>query len=123
MPSVMPPTAAPPKTFTPTTCQQVLNKYPILTAHLICESLGYLTPISAANAILAHINRNPFYCEWYIDAVGTDPGNVLKFGAKTINNAFCRRRFHQGYMAEIRQARPLVDAAVQQQPTPKLQSW
>ena len=120
----MPLTPAPSKPSKPTTCQQVLRKYPLLTAHLICESLGYLTPVSAANAILSHINRIPFYCEWYIDSAGTNPDNVLEFGAKTINNAFCRRRFHQGYMAEIRQARPLVEAAaVQQQPTAKLQSW
>ncbi len=43
----------------------IMKKYPRLTAHLICESLGYFSPRCAASAIYAHVNKKPYFCEWY----------------------------------------------------------
>lgn len=51
------------------TQEEVLRRYPRLVAHLICESLGYLTPKSAANWILADKSHNPFWCEWSVHMV------------------------------------------------------
>lgn len=43
----------------PRIIDEVLDRYPILVAHMICESLGYFTPNAAANALLAHIEGRP----------------------------------------------------------------
>ena len=35
----------------PTTQEEVIQRFPRLVAHMICESLGYFTPLAAANAL------------------------------------------------------------------------
>ena len=95
------------------TSEQVLKKYPRLTAHLICESLGYFTPQSAANAIQAHIQERGFACEWYIHLSGE--GRTLKeAGANTLARAFHNRHNHQGYMAHYPRARAMVEMEASQ---------
>ena len=124
----------------PTTSREVMARYPILTAHLICESLGYFSPVAAANAILAHIEHKSFACEWYLDMAAprppTSPSGTAQparrlqdVGRQTISRAFADRRYHRGYMADLARgqgtgppgnparrraaARLLVDAPVQ----------
>ena len=93
----------------PATKQDVLQRYPRLTGHLICESLGYFTPGAAANAIRDHIEKRACCCEWYVHmARGYNEEQVLKVGADTLKRAFKHRHHHSGYMAEYRQARALV---------------
>lgn len=119
-------TTAPERTpAKPQSTKEIMEKYPLLTAHLICESLGYFSPTAAANAILSHIQEQPFYCEWFIDAAGWNPQNVLDFGRRKLADAFHRRHSHRGYMAEIKQAKPLVHRETHTHlNTPvKLQSW
>ena len=108
----------------PQSTDDVLSQYPLLTAHLICESLGYLSPTASAFAILHHIQGKPFYCEWYIDAAGFNDQKVLDFGKRTIESAFRRRHKHRGYMADFHQANELVQAAIRRtQPECRFQSW
>ena len=123
-PTTQPREANPRGTNTPTDIDQVLLRYPLLTAHLVCESLGYMSPMGAASAILAHIRQQPFFCEWYMDSAGGSSDRVLAFGRRTLDSAFRRRRFHRGYMADFRHALQLVNAAIRyQDPFLSFQSW
>ena len=112
----------------PTSSQEVLERYPLLTAHLICESLGYFSPTAAANAILHHTRDQPFYCEWYIDAAGFNSQQVLEYGKRKLADAFHRRKHHRGYMANITQAKTIVLSELMprqahQAQLPPFQSW
>jgi hypothetical protein len=108
----------------PKDVEEVLQRYPRLTGHLISESLGYFTPRSAANAILRHIQKLPFCCEWYSHcAQSYDDTKLLKVGRDQLNNAFRRRMFHVGYMAWYDQARKLVDQARSGGKDPVFASW
>jgi hypothetical protein len=91
----------------------VLQRLPCLTAHLICESLGYFTPEAAANAIAHYTRAEAFHCEWYYDWASkrskTDPrATVLKVGELAIQNTVKRRAHHRGPMAEFKRALALV---------------
>ena len=105
----------------PETLDQVLERYPALTAHLICHSLGYFTPRAAANAILAHMKGQDFYCEWYMSQL-TGKNTMREIGARAIQTAFKMRHGHRGYMAHYPQARALVHAA-QHGYEPTFSSW
>jgi hypothetical protein len=97
----------------------VLQRLPCLTAHLIAESLGYFTPQSAANAIVRYAKSEAFFCEWYYDWASkrfangnTKSGDlrdtVKEVGQLALQNAFERRRHHRGPMAEFKRALVLV---------------
>ena len=96
-------------TKTTETTEDTMRRYPLLTAHLICESLGYFTPRAAANAIQAHKKGHSHACEWYLSMIR--PGHSLKdIGANTLSRAFKHRRFHRGFMAEFNRALLMVQA-------------
>jgi hypothetical protein len=102
----------------------VITRYPRLTAHLICESLGYFTPESAATAILHYIRKKPYFCEWYSHmAQGYDDQKVLEVGVNTLTRTFKRRKYHKGYMAEYTYAKKLVDHVVAGGKGPEFASW
>lgn len=95
-----------------------LARYRRLIAHMICESLGYFTPSAAARAIEAYKERRPYYCEWYMHMFdcyrqGGDKTSeeelMLKIGKMIIRDAFERRRYHKGFMAEYKHAKALVE--------------
>lgn len=96
------------------TQRQVIVKYPRLVAHLMCKSLGYFCPLSAANAIAAYINNETFACEWYSHMCSCqgkgyfDHDTLIEINRRTISEAFQQRHHHKGYMAEIQYARKLV---------------
>ena len=90
------------------TAEEVLKRYPRLTAHLICESLGYFTPRSAALAIQSHRAERAHACEWYLHLSGNGR-SLLQVGADTLRRAFRNRRHHRGYIAHYPQARELVE--------------
>jgi hypothetical protein len=50
--------------------EQVAQRWPRILALMITESLGYFTPRSAANALLAHKLKRTFGCEYYCFAAG-----------------------------------------------------
>lgn len=99
----------------PTTKAQVLDRYPCLVGHMICESLGYFTPEAAALALLAYIEKQPFSCEWYTHMGGMHKGvwptdeKLLQVGRSVVERAFRGRHRHRGYMAHYPQAKALVD--------------
>ena len=92
------------------TIAQVVDRYPRLTGHMICESLGYFTPQSAANAIRHHIWGEPFYCEWYDHmAHGSDDRkDLVSLGRWVAEKAYHNRHHHRGYMAHYPQAKAIV---------------
>ncbi len=96
--------------------QDFLRAYPHLTAHIICFSLGYCTPTSAA-AILrdAHLNRGN-YCEWIASCYGGD-------ARKAVQGAVRARRTHHGYMADFERAYALVLRTIDTGEEPMLASW
>ena len=111
-----------------------MARYPGLTAHLICESLGYFTPLSAAGAILAHIQGRSNACEWYLSmAAPRRPASIFdedsptrsltEIGRDTLARAFGRRHHHRGYMASYRQARLLVERELAGGSPALFQSW
>lgn len=94
----------------------VLRRYPRLVAHMICESLGYFSPLCAANALAHHINGTPFACEWYSHICMCrgqglfHDDTLVQVGRDVVRAAFVSRRRHQGPMAEFEQALALVQA-------------
>jgi hypothetical protein len=108
----------------PTTVEEVLERYPRLTGHLICESLGYFTPRSAANAILMHIQEKPFACEWYVTmARGYNDKMLILIGNGTLERTYQNRKYHTGYMANYLQAKALVMQVRKGGPDPVFASW
>lgn len=88
------------------TQQQVIKRWPRLVAHMICESLGYFTPLSAANAILFYKSNAPFFCKMYCDLSRRrgkslfDNDEVTKIGKEFIERSIQRRHTHYGLMAD-----------------------
>ena len=108
----------------PASSKEVLQRYPRLTGHLICESLGYFTPGAAANAIKAYIEKRPCYCEWYTHmAGGYSDEKVLQVGIDTLKRTFRNRHHHRGYMAEYAQAKMIVDHVLAGGKEPEFASW
>lgn len=108
----------------PQNISEALNRWPRLTAHLICHSLGYFTPEAAANALLDHKRGHPCFCEWFVHmAQSWDAGKVLEVGRKTILRAFQGRHHHYGYMAHYPQARALVEQVRRGGEGPVFASW
>ena len=102
--------------------EEIMARYPRLTAHLICESLGYFSPRAAAMAIRDHKMKMENACEWYIDMMRGGK-SLLEIGADTIAQAFRRRRSHEGYMAEYTLARALVERETAGAPGLIFSSW
>ena len=105
-------------------------KWPRLTAHMICQSLGYFSPKAAANAILFYKQGRPFWCEWYCHMAqfrqGEDRNKILKeIGKETIQRSYEYRHNHKGYMSEYRLAIALVKECIKSdfQPHMGFASW
>ena len=118
----------------PKDAKETMTRYPLLTAHLVCESLGYFSPTAAANAILDHVRGQGSACEWYLHMAA--PPTPNHFGAarpprlslkevnrRTISSAFRRRHTHRGPMAEYAQARALVNRELAGGRPAIFQSW
>jgi hypothetical protein len=93
-----------------------LKRYPRTVSHMICHSLGYCTPLSAAGLVLAAARNEQDWCEWIFSCYRSDPWPALC-------EAIAQRRSHRGYMADIRQARGLVESVRRGGPEPLLASW
>lgn len=109
--------------------EDILRKYPRLVGHLICQSLGYFTPLAAANAIAHYMVNKPFFCEWYSYISHCKCGDffndevVLTTNRKILEEAFALRRTHQGYMSEYKRAKVLVAADSERPDVSRLASW
>ena len=116
----------------PDTQPEAMTRWPCLTAHVICESLGYFTPDGAALALLRHKRREPHHCEWYWAMNGFEQGRslgddfdnaLLKINRNVITRAYEKRSNHKGYMAEYQRALTLVKRQLKTGERPLLASW
>ena len=106
----------------PFTADDAIRRHPLLTAHLICESLGYYSPRAAAVAIADHQNDRGSYSELMLHLAGRD-GDVKGAMRRLLGAAFSRRRQHQGYMADFGVARALVSRSIAGLGEPPFSSW
>lgn len=103
--------------------EDVLRRWPRLTAHLVAESLGYFTPRDAAAAVLAYKYRRPFNCEWYFHIQRYSPGATLEdIGEAVIEKSIRRRHHHNGFMNNYRVAKAIVNESIMGK-EPVLASW
>ena len=49
---------------------QNLKRYRHTIANMIDISIGYFTPLAALRALQAYKNKEPYFCEWYMDIAG-----------------------------------------------------
>jgi len=83
----------------------VLNSHRRLCAHLICESLGYLTPLAAANLLKHYVLGREFWCEWVSHLKSQGVRNPTR---TVVQWAVRNRRQHSGPMANYQLALTLV---------------
>lgn len=108
----------------PQSREDALRRWPRLTAHLICESLGYFTPASAAYAVYAFAHQEPCFCEWYADAAGSlNHERVRDAGDRILRQAIRNRHGHYGPMADYPVAWALVQRALATGDEPLFASW
>jgi hypothetical protein len=96
--------------------EEVMKKYPRITAHIIAESLGYATPSRAAAILRDARERRQNYCDWIYSCYGGDP-------LPAVRNAIKNRHYHKGYMTEYKLAKKLVDRAIETGDEPIFGSW
>lgn len=96
--------------------EDILARWPALTAHLICESLGYATPTTAAHIIESYLRGKQNWCEWIAACYGCDPVPPIRSCIRT-------RHHHKGYMAEFKQALGLVMTKLATDHEPTFASW
>ena len=105
----------------PLTADDALRRYPRLCAHMICESLGYLSPRAAAVALANHRNGRETGSELFCHLKRREE-TLQETGARFIKDAFRRRNFHRGPMAHYPAAAQVV--ALERRGFPKLfSSW
>ncbi len=96
--------------------EDVRQRWPRVTAHLISESLGYATPDVAAFIIRDGLIGRRNWCEW-IDACYQGDAR------RAMRNAITNRHHHRGYMADYRQALSIVRHVNAGNKGPDLASW
>lgn len=82
----------------------------------MAESLGYATPRRAGQIILDAIEGKENWCEWIYACYGRQPMPAVK-------DAIRNRHRHEGYMAEYKLAKAIVDRYNQDGREPELASW
>lgn len=100
------------------TWEDVLRRWPRLVAHVICQSLGYFTPITAARCVADYRNGRPNFSEYVACCFRGDPKPVVE-------RAIRGRHLHRGYMSDYAYARALVESVRGggQWPVDRLASW
>ena len=95
---------------------EIMVKYPCITAHIIAESLGYATPTCAARILKDAKEGNENYCEWIYSCYERNP-------RKAVQNAIRNRSSHRGFMSDYKYAKALVEHAIKTEKEPLLASW
>ena len=95
--------------------QYILKRCPRLVAHVIADSLGYATPMTAAWIIADAHARRENNCEWIDACYGRKP-------RPAVERAIQNRKRHTGYMASYQQARGIITRALEGN-HPVLASW
>jgi hypothetical protein len=88
------------------TAGQIIKKYPRITAHIICESLGYATPLYAALIIKDAKEGKENWCGWIYSCYDRDP-------RKAVQNAIKHRHTHEGFMSDYKFALALVKHSIE----------
>ncbi len=96
--------------------EDTMIKYPLLTSHIISESLGYATPACAAKILKDAREGRRNNCEW-IDACYK--GDALL----AVQNSIRFRGEHNGYMSDFKRAKELVKRSIEDRGEPELASW
>ena len=100
----------------PESVHEFLRCYPRICAHIIAESLGYATPSKAALILKDAKEGTENWCEWIYSCYRCDPRLAVSAAIKN-------RHLHQGYMAEYKIAKALVDLANRTGEEPVFASW
>ncbi len=98
------------------TPEEIMGRYPRITAHIIAESLGYATPTKAALILRDAKHRQENWCEWIYTCYDKNP-------LRAVQAAIRNRHTHKGYMAEYRLAKAFVDRALASGDEPMFASW
>ena len=85
--------------------EDYLKAYPRMCAHIICHSLGYATPTTAALILRDAAKRKEHWCEWIVSCYRSDPLPAVRDAIRT-------RHQHHGFMADYGAAKALVQRAV-----------
>ena len=96
--------------------QKTMKRYPLITAHIIAESLGYATPTCAARILKDAREGRENYCEWIYSCYNRDPLGAVKDSIKN-------RHYHKGVMSDFQRAKALVKRAIETEEEPLLGSW
>ena len=96
--------------------QEVMRRYPRVTAHRIAESLGYPIPSRAAQIGLDGLHGRANYCEWIYSCYG---GNAREALRRSIRN----RHYHTDHMPEYRIVKKLVYQAIETGGEPIFARW
>ncbi len=96
--------------------EETMGKYPLITSHIISESLGYATPTCAARILKDAREGRRNNCEW-IDACYK--GDALM----AVRNSIRFRGEHNGYMKDFKRAKALVKQSIEERREPELASW
>jgi hypothetical protein len=96
--------------------KEIMKRYPLLTSHIIAESLGYATPTCAARILKDAREGRANHCEWIYSCYGGDP-------LKAVQSAIMNRHCHEGYMSEFKKAYALVKKSIDKDSEPIFASW
>jgi hypothetical protein len=94
----------------------VLRRYPRICAHIICASLGYALPSTAASILKAARDGNEHWCEWIASCYRCNPRPAVEQAIRT-------RHSHRGYMAHYPDALAHVQRAIHTGQEPLFASW
>jgi hypothetical protein len=101
----------------PISSEEALLRWPRVCAHMICHSLGYATPLKAAQIVLRGHRNERDNCEW-IDACYGGKARVA------LQGAVMGRHHHSGYMKEYQLAKRLVlEVLGKGEPSDMLAAW
>lgn len=98
------------------TVSDTMKRYPLITAHIISESLGYATPTLAARILKDAREGRENYCEWIYSCYNKNPLDAVQ-------DSIRRRHNHTGYMADYGAAKALVEKSLKDGEEPLLASW
>lgn len=93
-----------------------LHRYPNIVAHIICESLGYATPTTAAYLIKDYREGRENCCEWVYTLYKSNPKTPIERAIKF-------RHSHTGFMRSFPNAKAITREAIENNKEPLLASW
>lgn len=93
-----------------------LHRYPNIVSHIICASLGYATPTTAAYIIKDYGEGKQNFCEWVYSCFNANPKTPIERAIKF-------RHSHKGFMQDFKTAKAITKEAIENNREPLLASW